>query len=198
MLNSYSIPLRTLVPATEIRLGTIETTVGIAKTDTMDAVAANSRDRYRDRHSRYRERSPDRGRRDRPYDDRVRGLDGYDRRRYRSRSREYRKDDRNGRTRLPDRDLDTYRPGGHRPDRDERPRDGEAGRDRSSPDRGSRPKSSSPEPRLTEDERDKRTVFVQQLSQRLRSKQLVAFFEQAGPVKEAQIVKDRVSGRSKG
>jgi RNA-binding protein 39 len=27
---------------------------------------------------------------------------------------------------------------------------------------------------------------------------LMAFFEQAGPVKEAQIVKDRVSGRSKG
>jgi RNA-binding protein 39 len=27
---------------------------------------------------------------------------------------------------------------------------------------------------------------------------LIAFFEQIGPVKEAQIVKDRVSGRSKG
>jgi hypothetical protein len=27
---------------------------------------------------------------------------------------------------------------------------------------------------------------------------LVAFFEKVGPVKEAQIVKDRVSGRSKG
>jgi RNA-binding protein 39 len=32
----------------------------------------------------------------------------------------------------------------------------------------------------------------------LRTKELMAFFEQAGPVKEAQIVKDRVSGRSKG
>ena len=53
-------------------------------------------------------------------------------------------------------------------------------------------------PQLTEDERDRRTVFVQQLAARLRTKELVAFFEKAGPVKEAQIVKDRVSGRSKG
>jgi RNA-binding protein 39 len=32
----------------------------------------------------------------------------------------------------------------------------------------------------------------------LRTKELIAFFEKVGPVKEAQIVKDRVSGRSKG
>ena len=42
------------------------------------------------------------------------------------------------------------------------------------------------------------TVFVQQLAARLRTKELIAFFEKVGPVKEAQIVKDRVSGRSKG
>jgi RNA-binding protein 39 len=41
-------------------------------------------------------------------------------------------------------------------------------------------------------------VFVQQLAAALRTKQLKAFFEQSGPVVEAQIVKDRVSGRSKG
>ena len=57
-----------------------------------------------------------------------------------------------------------------------------------------RPKT--PEP--TDDERDRRTVFVQQLAARLRTKELQAFFEQVGPVVEAQIVKDRVSGRSKG
>lgn len=51
---------------------------------------------------------------------------------------------------------------------------------------------------MTEDERDRRTVFVQQLAARLRTKELIAFFEKIGPVKEAQIVKDRVSGRSKG
>lgn len=53
-------------------------------------------------------------------------------------------------------------------------------------------------PQLTEDERDRRTVFVQQLAARLRTKELITFFEKVGPVKEAQIVKDRVSGRSKG
>ncbi|KAL7624266.1 Phosphatidylinositol-3-phosphatase SAC1 [Parahypoxylon ruwenzoriense] len=51
---------------------------------------------------------------------------------------------------------------------------------------------------LTEDERDRRTVFVQQLAARLRTKELKEFFEKVGPVNEAQIVKDRISGRSKG
>jgi RNA-binding protein 39 len=50
----------------------------------------------------------------------------------------------------------------------------------------------------TEDERDRRTVFVQQLAARLRTRELKEFFEVIGPVNEAQIVKDRISGRSKG
>jgi RNA-binding protein 39 len=41
-------------------------------------------------------------------------------------------------------------------------------------------------------------VFVQQLAGRLRTHELAKFFSKVGPVKEAQIVKDRVSGRSKG
>ncbi|GJD01892.1 CC1-like family splicing factor [Colletotrichum higginsianum] len=53
-------------------------------------------------------------------------------------------------------------------------------------------------PQLTEDERDRRTVFVQQLAARLRTRDLKAFFEKVGPVTEAQIVKDRISQRSKG
>ncbi|KAI9809145.1 MAG: hypothetical protein M1825_002435 [Sarcosagium campestre] len=61
-----------------------------------------------------------------------------------------------------------------------------------------RPSSQSGSPQPTEDERDRRTLFVQQLAARLRLKDLIAFFEKVGPVKEAQIVKDRVSGRSKG
>ncbi|KAK0285130.1 Phosphatidylinositol-3-phosphatase SAC1 [Friedmanniomyces endolithicus] len=65
---------------------------------------------------------------------------------------------------------------------------------RRSPPRSKRART--PEP--TDDERDRRTVFVQQLAARLRTKELQAFFEQVGPVVEAQIVKDRVSGRSKG
>ncbi|KAL4723207.1 Phosphatidylinositol-3-phosphatase SAC1 [Fusarium chlamydosporum] len=51
---------------------------------------------------------------------------------------------------------------------------------------------------LTEDERDRRTVFVQQLAARLRTRELKEFFEKVGPVNEAQIVKDRISQRSKG
>ncbi|KAF4125839.1 RNA-binding protein 39 [Geosmithia morbida] len=50
----------------------------------------------------------------------------------------------------------------------------------------------------SEDERDRRTVFVQQLAARLRTRELKEFFEKAGPVNEAQIVKDRISQRSKG
>jgi len=87
-----------------------------------------------------------------------------------------------------ERERDSDRHGGRRPPH---------GRDdgHRSPRRGAR-KPATPEP--TDDERDRRTVFVQQLAARLRSRELKEFFEQAGPVVDAQIVKDRVSGRSKG
>lgn len=39
---------------------------------------------------------------------------------------------------------------------------------------------------------------MQQLAARLRTRELKEFFEKVGPVAEAQIVKDRVSNRSKG
>ncbi|TEY74278.1 hypothetical protein BOTCAL_0074g00080 [Botryotinia calthae] len=91
------------------------------------------------------------------------------------------------RTRSPDR---YYRPRGDRRDRDEADKPREERRPRSPKREGTPP--------LSEDERDRRTVFVQQLAARLRTKELIAFFEKVGPVKEAQIVKDRVSGRSKG
>ncbi|KAJ6160536.1 hypothetical protein N7470_003932 [Penicillium chermesinum] len=76
-----------------------------------------------------------------------------------------------------------------------RDRGHDRGHDRGRRDRRRTP-TNSPEP--NDDERDKRTVFVQQLTVRLRTRDLIEFFTQAGPVKEAQIVKDRVSGRSKG
>ncbi|KAI9863307.1 MAG: hypothetical protein M1813_003749 [Trichoglossum hirsutum] len=111
------------------------------------------------------------------------------------------------RSRSPDADR-YYRPGGrNRRDRDTREDDKSrdayySGRGRDGGRRRSRSpkraKSRSASPQLTEDERDRRTVFVQQLAARLRTKELIAFFEKVGPVKEAQIVKDRVSGRSKG
>ncbi|KAK4108638.1 splicing factor, CC1-like protein [Canariomyces notabilis] len=65
-------------------------------------------------------------------------------------------------------------------------------------DRRSRRHSTPRDPTPTGDERDRRTVFVQQLAARLRTRELKEFFEKVGPVAEAQIVKDRVSNRSKG
>ncbi|KAJ9638284.1 Phosphatidylinositol-3-phosphatase SAC1 [Coniosporium tulheliwenetii] len=112
------------------------------------------------------------------------------------------------RSRSPDGDR-YYRPSGRsrreRDDRDgdrDKDRDGDkdqgrgghAGRGRDGRRRSPSPKrqrSKSKTPQLTEDERDRRTVFVQQLAARLRTKELIAFFEKVGPVKEAQIVKDR-------
>jgi RNA-binding protein 23/39 len=137
--------------------------------------------------SRRRSRSPDserrRGRRDRHGDDR--GGDYYrGGGRVRSRSRSpY--------------DERYYRPSG-RSRRDDRDDDRHHGRKESKRSSSARRQSKTPDLELNEDERDKRTIFVQQLAARLRTKELIAFFEKVGPVKEAQIVKDRVSGRSKG
>jgi len=56
----------------------------------------------------------------------------------------------------------------------------------------------SPSLPLPEEERDKRTVFVTQLAARLRSRELAEFFSQAGRVRDARIISDRNSRRSKG
>ncbi|KAK4101882.1 splicing factor, CC1-like protein [Parathielavia hyrcaniae] len=85
-----------------------------------------------------------------------------------------------------------YRPGDDRRDRDDR-----GYRRRDEERRGAR-HSTPRDPSPTGDERDRRTVFVQQLAARLRTRELKGFFEKVGPVAEAQIVKDRVSNRSKG
>ncbi|KAI7621256.1 splicing factor, CC1-like protein [Hortaea werneckii] len=160
--------------------------------DDDDEGSANGSDRSR--RTRRRSRSPDRDRR-------RRSRDTYrDRDHYRPA----------GGRRSDDRDDDGgeryYRPGGRRSRTDDRDRRGSRElddrdrRDRRARDydrrRDAPKKTKTPEP--TDDERDRRTVFVQQLAARLRTKELQAFFEQVGPVVEAQIVKDRVSGRSKG
>lgn len=176
----------------------------------------SSRDRDRDR--KRRDRSRDRSRREVNGDKELIGTPtsdhgsahGSTKSRRRSRSRE----DRNSRRHS--RDGDFYRGGGrtrsrsrspnryYRPRGDRREREeGDVGKPRDERrNRNDRRASRSPKrestPPLTEDERDRRTVFVQQLAARLRTKELIAFFEKVGPVKEAQIVKDRVSGRSKG
>ncbi|KAI9098121.1 hypothetical protein DFS34DRAFT_619689 [Phlyctochytrium arcticum] len=68
-----------------------------------------------------------------------------------------------------------------------------SGRDRSPP-----PRKRSPSPQLTEYERDKRTVFVMQLAARLTTGELFDFFGPAGRVRDARIIADRNSRRSKG
>ncbi|KAI0395003.1 hypothetical protein F5Y17DRAFT_425613 [Xylariaceae sp. FL0594] len=173
------------------------------------------RDRSSDRGRRDRSprrRSSDRSRRDRG-DDREatpRSDAGSHKSRRRSRSR----DDDRRHSRRHRGDGDYYRSGrggrdrsrSRSPRRHYRPRDDHRDRDdrghyRGRDDdrhRGGRTPKRSVTPLLTEDERDRRTVFVQQLAARLRTKELKEFFEKVGPVTEAQIVKDRISGRSKG
>ncbi|CAI6336498.1 unnamed protein product [Periconia digitata] len=57
----------------------------------------------------------------------------------------------------------------------------------------------TPSPQMANDEnRDKRTIFVTQIAARVEHRHLRQFFESVGEVIDAQIVKDRVSGRSKG
>jgi len=139
--------------------------------DPDDAFRASGGDYYRGSgRPRSRSRSPD--------DDRYYRPNGRERR---ERSRDSRKEEKEKEKK-----------------REDRPRGGRGrdGRRRTPSPRRARSKSGSPQP--TEDERDRRTVFVQQLAARLRTKELISFFEKVGPVKEAQIVKDRVSGRSKG
>ncbi|KAJ3185645.1 RNA-binding protein 39 [Geranomyces variabilis] len=53
-------------------------------------------------------------------------------------------------------------------------------------------------PELDEYERDKRTVFVMQLAARLKQEELFDFFAPAGKVRDARIIADRNSRRSKG
>ncbi|KAI0407812.1 hypothetical protein F4802DRAFT_488477 [Xylaria palmicola] len=173
----------------------------------------------RDRSPRRRDRSADRIRRDRG-DDREatpRSDAGSHKSRRRSRSRD---DDRRHSRRHRGGDGDYYRSGrggrdrsrSRSPRRHYRPRDDhrDRDRDRERDDRGQyrsrdedkqrngRTPKRDATPVLTEDERDRRTVFVQQLAARLRTKELKEFFDKVGPVNEAQIVKDRISGRSKG
>ncbi|KAK4095055.1 RNA splicing factor (Pad-1) [Purpureocillium lilacinum] len=155
----------------------------------------DNRSRHRDRRndgarsdtgsnsSRHGNRSSRDGRRDYNSHSRRDG-DYYRGGRGRSRSRSPRRHYRDDRDRRDRRDRYDRRDRHDRSDR--RPADHGRGREA---------QSNTPPP----NERDSRTVFVQQLANRVRTHKLKEFFEKhAGPVIEAQIVKDRVSGRSKG
>lgn len=107
------------------------------------------------------------------------------------------------RNRARERDRDGYRGSGHRKRSPERRDDYYRSRDdhRGRRERDDRNRSATYRPRsppLSGEERDKRTIFVQQLAARLRTRELIEFFSKAGAVRDAQIVKDRVTGRSKG
>lgn len=53
--------------------------------------------------------------------------------------------------------------------------------------------------RLSEEQREMRSVFVSQLSARVTDRELAIFFDQqAGKVREARVIVDRISRRSKG
>ncbi|KAI1352748.1 hypothetical protein F5Y01DRAFT_278559 [Xylaria sp. FL0043] len=182
------------------------------RSDRRDRDRSSDRSRRDRSPPRRRDRSTDRGRRDRD-DGREatpRSDAGSHKSRRRSRSRD---DDRRHSRRHRGGDGDYYRSGRggrdrsrsrsprrHYRPRDDRDRDDRGhyrNRDDERPRNGRTPKRDAT-PVLTEDERDRRTVFVQQLAARLRTKELKEFFEKVGPVNEAQIVKDRISGRSKG
>ena len=113
----------------------------------------------------------------------------------RRRDGDYYRGGRGRRSRSRSRSPNRYRP---RDDKDRRDRRDRDHRDRDYGRRDDRRDSRTDAPQATEDERDRRTVFVQQLAARLRTRELKEFFEKVGPVNEAQIVKDRISQRSKG
>lgn len=72
----------------------------------------------------------------------------------------------------------------------------EYNREPSTPEKRSKHRSSSPV--LSEEERDKRTVFVQQLAARLTEDELYDFMKRVGRVRDVRIVRDRRTGRSRG
>lgn len=136
------------------------------------------------------------------------------RKRSRSRDRRSRSGDRDHRHRS-DRDKD--RRDRDRRDRDRRPevrsRDKDRDRKRSrSPrremERDRKRRSPSPlreplprrppEPELTPEERDQRTVFCMQLAARIRARDLEEFFSSVGKVRDVRLIQDNKTRRSKG
>ncbi|CAI9563444.1 unnamed protein product [Staurois parvus] len=129
-----------------------------------------SRSRSRDRHRRRGSRDRHRSR-ERRHRSRSRG------RRHSSRSRDRRRDERSRH----------HSPGRrHTRSRSRSPRHKEK-----SPIR-------QPEPTLTPEERDARTVFCMQLAARIRPRDLEDFFSAVGKVRDVRIIADRNSRRSKG
>lgn len=176
-------------------------------------------DKDRDRRHRSRSRSPHRDRRDRDRDydrsrDRRRSGDkDYDRRDrdYDRRDRDY---DRRDRSRRDDRDRDRDHRRDDRSRGDAKPK--EVDRPHIIGDSPPRRKGNisyslhlvlnSPAPTVEEpkgpsidnDDRDERTVFVQNMPSKATDKEIKEFFAQAGKVTEIRMITDKYSGKSKG
>ncbi|KAJ1906882.1 splicing factor [Coemansia sp. IMI 209127] len=142
------------------------------------STAYRERDRYDDGDSRYRRYSRSPPARDYDRDD---AYGDRSRSRY-SRHRSSRRESPRLRSTSP-------------PPRDRRDMDYTASRSRSN---SKKPRHRSPSPEVNESERDLRTVFAMQLSARLRRSDLVDFFSKAGRVRDAHIVSERGSRRSRG
>ena len=55
-----------------------------------------------------------------------------------------------------------------------------------------------PNMELTEEERDRRTVFIMQLAARVQSRDISDFFSVVGKVRDVRLVMDKYSRKSKG
>ncbi|GAA6062063.1 hypothetical protein JCM10212_003561 [Sporobolomyces blumeae] len=182
-----------------------------------DEAERRRREREEDRQferERERERARDRGERG---GDRRRRDDDYDHddeyARGGSRSKRYRRGDGRSRSRSRDRGgryYDDVPPPSRDRDRRSSRRGGDdyddrRSRHRRSPSydeyrRASPPRRArSPSPGLSEEQREMRSVFVNQIAARITDRELGIFFEtHAGKVRDARVIVDRISRRSKG
>jgi len=147
---------------------------------------SKSRDRDRDRkrsRSRDRDRHKDKERSGRDRHSRHDSDKGRDRERKRSKSREKRRS----------RSKEKKRSRSKERHRRSRSRDRTRERRRRSPS-----PVFAPEPDLTPEERDARTVFCMQLSARIRPRDLEEFFSSVGKVKDVRLITDNKTRRSKG
>ncbi|KAI8093274.1 RNA binding motif protein 39b [Halteromyces radiatus] len=146
-------------------------------------------------HSRHEERSPH-------YEHRghspSRSHRSYSRHRSHHRSPSYERHRSHSRSHRDDRYRDDrrYRSRERRRHRSRSPRRRSRTPDRYSRRHGHRDRSYSPP--VPPEERDRRTVFVTQLAQRLKNREFHDFFSQAGRVRDARIISDRNTRRSKG
>ncbi|CAD6569039.1 MAG: hypothetical protein CYPHOPRED_003032 [Cyphobasidiales sp. Tagirdzhanova-0007] len=112
-------------------------------------------------------------------------------------------DGRDNRDRDDNRDVsrrDEYRGAGRRRREDSRERERLPRRSPHYEERQQEQRKRSPSPpKMTEEEHEMRSVFVSQLSARVGDRELFQFFEtQVGKVRDARVILDRVSRRSKG